>query len=102
MKHRKRRFVVARVGVVSSLLLIAGCGKERTDEAVEHHPDFVKRATEEIIVRLDKHKVFHAGIKVEPVAKRSVSIPLTLPGKVSFNERRLAHVTARVGGRVEK
>jgi Cu(I)/Ag(I) efflux system membrane fusion protein len=47
------------------------------------------------------HKIFHAGIQVEPVRARSLPVPLTLPGKVAFNERRRAHITARVGGHVE-
>lgn len=99
MKHRKRTLVAAKVGVVI-LLLMAGCGRERADETIEHHKEH--GATKEVVVHLDKHKVFHAGIKVEPVAKQSIAIPLTLPGKVSFNEKRLAHISARIGGRVEK
>jgi len=100
MNHRKRTLAAAPVGVVVSLLLMAGCGRERTDEAVEHHEEH--GATEEVVVHLDKHKVFHAGIRVESVAKHSVAIPLTLPGKVSFNEKRLAHISARIAGRVER
>lgn len=100
MNHRKQTLVVATVGVVISVLLMAGCGQQRADEAIEHHEGH--GATEEVVVHLDKHKVFHAGIKVELVAKHSVPIPLTLPGKVSFNEKRLAHISARIGGRVEK
>jgi RND family efflux transporter MFP subunit len=45
--------------------------------------------------------MFHTGIRVEAVEKKSLAIPLSLPGRVSFNERRQAMVTARVAGRVE-
>jgi len=81
------------------LVLVAGCGQERTKQSVEHHEEHT--TTEDIIVKLDQHKVYHAGIKVEPVAKHSIPIPLALPGKVSFNEKKVAHISARIGGRVE-
>ncbi len=100
MNHRKQTGLSATVHVVISLLLMTGCGQQRTDESTVHHDEH--GATEGVVVHLDKHKVFHAGITIEPVAKHSVAIPLTLPGKVSFNEKRLAHISARIGGRVEK
>jgi RND family efflux transporter MFP subunit len=85
-----------------SFLLVVGCSnnqKEEEDQAYEEHQPEDAEAT---VVRLDRHKVFHAGIRVEPVQKKSVAIPLTLPGKVSFNERKLAEITSRVSGTVEK
>jgi RND family efflux transporter MFP subunit len=80
----------------------AGCGKEVGKNGEELHTNHRSEHTETSIVQLDKHKVFHAGIQVAPVEKKSVAIPLTLPGKVSYNEQRFAHITARVTGRVEK
>jgi len=62
----------------------------------------MKAASEIIdVVRIDHHKVFHAGIKVEPVEKKSIAVPLTLPGRVDFNERQYAEISARLGGRIE-
>lgn len=84
------------------LLLMSGCGKTTNEESETGHAEHKSESTENSIVHLDKHKVFHAGIQVEAVQKKSVAIPSTLPGKVSFNERKLAHITARVSGRVEK
>ncbi len=83
------------------LPLLVGCNKEQKPETEEHHGEHGVEGSESAIVHLDKHKVFHAGIKVEPVQSKSVAVPLTLPGKVSFNERRLADITSRVSGRIE-
>jgi Cu(I)/Ag(I) efflux system membrane fusion protein len=84
------------------LLLVSGCGKTTDDGSEVSHTKDRSESAENRIVHLDKHKVLHAGIRVETVQKKSVSIPLTLPGKVSYNERKLARITARVGGRIEK
>jgi RND family efflux transporter MFP subunit len=86
--------------VISSLLFVAGCSKEQKPGAEEHHDEHAGETSS--IVHLDKHKVFHAGIITEDVRNTSVAVPLTLPGKVSFNERRVADITARVSGRIEK
>lgn len=86
---------------ILALALVSGCGKTTDEESEVSHADHQPESTEKRIVHLDKHKVFHAGIQVAAVEKKSVPIPLTLPGKVSYNERKLAHITARVSGRVE-
>lgn len=87
------------LNIIIALALI-GCGKEEqsheTDATDHHEEDF-----HSTIVHLDKHKVFHAGIKTEIVKEKSIAVPLTLPGKVSFDERKVAHITARVAGRIE-
>lgn len=85
-----------------ALLLVAGCGNNQKEEGDQAHEEHQQEDAEATVVRLDRHKVFHAGIRVEPVQKKSVAIPLTLPGKVSFNERKLAEITSRVSGRIEK
>jgi Cu(I)/Ag(I) efflux system membrane fusion protein len=86
---------------ILGLLLTSGCGRTTDEESEVSHSEHRSESAENRIVHLDKHKVFHAGMQVEAVQKKSVAIPLTLPGKVSFNDRKLAHITARVSGRVE-
>src|SRR5262245_57469231 len=81
-------------------VLSTGCG-EQSEEDHESHP-MEHEEENPTIVHLDRHKVFHAGIRVEPVKKKSLPVPLMLPGKIEFNERKFAAVTARLGGRVEK
>ncbi len=93
---------VQQISTLLVLSLLGGCNKEQKAETEEHHGEHGAETSESAIVHLDKHKVFHAGIKVEPVQSKSVAVPLTLPGKVSFNERRVADITSRVGGRIEK
>ncbi len=82
--------------------VLLGCNKGQQEESETHHGEHGAETSESAIVHLDKHKVFHAGIKVEPVQSRSVAVPLTLPGKVSLNERRVAEITSRLSGRIEK
>ncbi len=88
--------------LLSSVHVLPGCNKGQQEESETHHGEHGAETSESAIVHLDKHKVFHAGIKVEPVQSRSVAVPLTLPGKVSFNERRVAEITSRISGRIEK
>ena len=86
---------------LSTILFMFGCGKQNKNSE-ESHAEHGEEATQGTIVHLDKHKVFHAGIKIEPVQHKSIAVPLTLPGRVSFDERRLAQITARVSGRIEQ
>lgn len=51
---------------------------------------------------LDAEQQQKAGIKIEPVASRALQQTIAVPGRIVFNERRLAHLTARVAGRVEQ
>jgi RND family efflux transporter MFP subunit len=99
LKHYKAVFLIPTLLVLS---LSGGCHTEKRDEVDEHHNDHEAGTSESIVVHLDKHKVFHAGIKIEPVQSKSVAVPLTLTGKVSFNERRVSDITSRVNGRIEK
>lgn len=85
---------------LSAVITLSGCGQQ-AKESDEDHPEHMKEEAAGTVVHLDRHKVFHAGIRVEPVQNRSIPVPLSLPGKVSFDERRLAQITARVSGRVE-
>lgn len=90
--------------LITGLLLafLTGCGKSSTNKEGIEHKEHSAESKENTIVHLDRHKVYHAGITVETVQKKSVAVPLDLPGRVSFNERRFAHVAARVSGRIEK
>ena len=98
MKFKALQIVVYLAGIA----FFVGCGKETKTKSEEQYGEHHSEEATNQIVRLDKHKVLHAGILIEPVQKKSVAVPLNLPGKVSFNERKLAHITARVNGRVEK
>lgn len=96
MKHCTKYIFYLFIAVV-----FIGCGKEENkehqNESAEHH----KEEIHSTIVHLDKHKIFHAGIKTETVMEKSIAVPLTLPGKVGFDERKAAHITTRIPGRIE-
>lgn len=53
-------------------------------------------------VELSPEAVKAAGIVLTKVEKRSVDGTLSLPGTITANQDRLAHVTPRIRGRVEK
>ena len=77
---------------------LLGCGKqesrEETAESLDHETADV--------VRLDAEQQQKAGIKIETVGLRPLQQTISVPGRIVFNERRLAHLTARVPGRVEQ
>lgn len=75
-----------------------GCGKKESQE------DPAERANHEAanIVRLDAEQQQKAGIQIETLELRPLQQTISVPGRIVFNERRLAHLTARVPGRVEQ
>ncbi len=85
---------------LAAVITLSGC-RQQAKESDEDHNEHMKEEAAGTVVHLDRHKVFHAGIKVESVQRKSVAVPLSLPGNVSFDERHLAQITARVSGRIE-
>ena len=94
------------------LLLAASlfaCGEKQNteDSAQAGHAESSTPAGEaghsdDNIVRLDAEQQQKAGIKIEAVQARALQQSISAPGRIVFNERRLAHITARVAGRVEQ
>lgn len=73
-------------------------GLSASDAASERHPPADDH--DDRIVRLSPEAVERAGIATAPTALRSFAGELTTTGEVGFDERRIAHVTPRLGGRV--
>jgi RND family efflux transporter MFP subunit len=95
------------------VLLVAAalfaCGeKQNTEEsAKDGHSESAQQGEEaghgdENVIHLDAEQQQKAGIKIEPVVSRALQQTIAVPGRIVFNERRLAHLTARVAGRVEQ
>lgn len=84
------------------ILVIAlfGCGEKQNQEESAEGADHKAEAVN--VVHLDAEQQQKAGIKIETVALRPLRQTISVPGRVVFNERRLAHLTARVAGRVEQ
>ena len=72
-----------------------GCGKK---EAVE---ETVKESNPGR-VNLSEEGIKLAGIKTEKVELRSIPVEFSSAGKISFNEKKLVHITSRTSGWVEK
>lgn len=101
MSYTRKHSVIS----ILSIILAIGINSCATDDkksdehgADEHHGEETRTS----IVTLDRHKIFHAGIKTEKVQEKSIAVPLSLSGKVGFDERKVAHITSRISGRVEE
>lgn len=77
-----------------------GCGEKQNQEEPAEGADHKAEAAN--VVHLDAEQQQKAGIKIETIRLRSLQQKVSVPGRVVFNERRLAHLTARVAGRVEQ
>jgi len=86
------------VALATSLI---GCTRD-SGETSEHESTHAAVAEPTNVVHLDEHKIFHAGIMTGPVEKRSEAVPLSLPGRISIDQRRLAQISAPVTGRIDK
>lgn len=84
-----------------ALLLAAGCRDEALLESGRQAEGNVPPAAS-ISVTLTPEGVAAAHIKIEPVSMRTLARRITAPGELGFNARRLAHLTARTPGRVER
>jgi len=88
------------MAVLASLVLFPGCGGKSGEEENkvldEHKTEETKTLT------LSRDQLEQIDLKSETVAMRSLPIPLTFPAKVMLNDRNVAHISARVNGRIEK
>jgi Cu(I)/Ag(I) efflux system membrane fusion protein len=101
MSHTYKYSLLSILNIILAIG-ISSCASDnkKSEEQVaeEHHGEEIHSS----IVTLDRHKIFHAGIKTEKVNEKSIAVPLSLSGKVGFDERKVAHITSRIAGRVEE
>jgi Cu(I)/Ag(I) efflux system membrane fusion protein len=97
-----RKFVFISILMMAAVIL--GCGQKGGSEetAKAEAAEDPRDGAAANVVRLDAEQQQKAGIKIEPVASRALQETIAVPGRIVFNERRLAHLTARVAGRVEQ
>src|SRR3989338_5611644 len=86
------------VALATSLI---GCTRD-SGETSEHESTHAAVAEPTNVVHLDEHKIFHAGIMTGPVEKRSEAVPLSLPGRISIDQRRLGEIFAPGAGKPGK
>jgi Cu(I)/Ag(I) efflux system membrane fusion protein len=92
-------------GLVGALILavaLAGCREKAAVDAGTEGEGHKNEGAAASTVTLTPEAVAAAGLKVEPAAFRSIARRIPATGEVEFNGRRLAHLTARTAGRVEK
>jgi cobalt-zinc-cadmium efflux system membrane fusion protein len=89
-----KRFLTA----IACLLLLAGCS-EQPEEHEEEHQDSQEESGQ---VSLSMEAYRAAGIAVAPVSLREHVPTIRVTGTLSYDERRMAIATARIGGRITK
>lgn len=91
---------------LAALLFAAACGgttpPSGTAAAAEDHDHEREAAAEASSVTLSPEAIAAGDIRTEPAATRPLTRRITAPGELELNSRRLAHLTARTAGRVER
>jgi len=91
MKKRLVPILLALAGL-AALLFATSCGSDSKASALTALP-----AGE---ARIPEKQIAEAGIVVAPVAMEEVGAELILPGRLTFDDQRVAHVFSPVAGRV--
>jgi len=87
------------ITLVSMFLVpFTACSKEgESDHEKDMHDD-----TSSNLIQLNSKSIEAANLKSEEVSLRSLKNILQVPGKVRFNENKLAHVGSRVPGKIDE
>ena len=84
-----------------AFFLFLACGsKESVEEKAASKEQNQQNVNARVYLSQEQQRM--AGIKLEIVRKQPLTEILALPGRVGLDERRVAHLTARIPGRVEK
>lgn len=98
----KRFLVLLAVGLTA----LGGCAKEapRSEGAHAGHQSAAPQAGERVTpdVHLDARQAVLANVATAKVSRRAATSTVTAAGRVTYDERRLARVTAWVDGRVDR
>lgn len=110
MKHLNTISAAALLSLALILPLATGCGSEPeapVEETGENHSE-ENSETEagethvEGVVELSPEKIANAGITTAPVEQKILAPELETTGKVDYEQERLAHVSPRIAGRVQR
>jgi cobalt-zinc-cadmium efflux system membrane fusion protein len=77
----------------------------RTSEHGEEHGEHAEHGEEhhaEGVIELEPAMLERIDLRTEPVSSRVLPLELQTTGQVDFEQDRLAHVTPRIPGRVER
>ena len=85
---------------LASALMLGSCGSGKKSET---KPDAEAVKSETVhSVRVNGDQKASANIRIETVSVQRLAESIQVPGRIDFNQQRLAHLTARVPGRVEQ
>jgi len=87
------------LAVLACSVLLAGCS-DRASEPHDEHDDPHEEEVERVSLSAAAYET--AGIASAPVARRSLAPAIQVTGTLSYDERRMAIATARIGGRITK
>lgn len=95
MKH------ICVIAILFFSFVIVGCTKEEGKHQQTEYPER-KHGEGETLLLLTKHQLEHIEFAVEKAEVKTVTVPLTFPGRIALNDNAVAHSTARAAGRVER
>lgn len=88
---------------LAALLFAAACGGKAPSGAAAAAEDRDREAPgSAATLSLTPEAAAAAGIRTEPAAMRPLARRITAPGELEWNARRVAHLTARTSGRIER
>jgi len=88
--------------ILSLLLSLAGAACRNSPPAESEEPPAKGAAAEPASIRLSDEAVRTGGLAVEPARVVEADRYIAAVGELDFNGRRLAHLTARASGRIER
>jgi len=104
----KYKIIIIVVGCCSVILGLAACtDKKAAIQKMEHDSHLVASKVDstvdmEDMITLTKQDEQYANILVDTVKIKTIAEYTTLPGKTSFDERKITVVTSRIRGRLDK
>ena len=89
--------------VVTIVVSMGACSRNKTvNENHSNHNDGSKEGSAMDMVTLTERDELYANIKIDTVKQKFIAEYTTLLGTTNFDERKLAIVTARIRGRLDK
>lgn len=83
--------------IIVTTILLLNCSKQSEISAEKNETTEMSNT---VVLRAESQQTF--GLKIEPAQLTALQEKITCPGRVEFDQQRLAHLTSRVAGRVEQ
>jgi len=83
--------------IMCTIVLLYAC-KKHSERSVEKSE--TAEIADTVVLNAESQRTF--GLKIEPAQLTALQEKISCPGRVEFDQQRLAHLTSRVAGRVEQ